>query len=277
MSLAGIKRMLLPVLLLPVICLGQLPGEKYLSSNMHPIRSCDSPDQLAFLNSSLPGFRFFLSGETHGVSSNTCLRLMWLKHLYHTANVRNYLIEYPYSKSYLYNIYLETGNDSLLAERLQEERDFWKRLYEFNRTLPDTGKIRVTGTDFEVDRGRLVFFRKAIARMLQGRKVPEPITTYVGLLLSLDSKTPAAKARRYMRYCLKDMEENDIFYREMLGSSYRSFRLMLEAPQKYRKGRDKAMYAHFIKVMQTGRKGNWFGQFGKLSFQKFRIHRRERL
>src|SRR5688572_15047205 len=95
----GLIKFLLAALVLPAFCFGQISGEKYLSFNKCAITPGDSLKTIAFLDTVLYKYRFFLAGETHGVASNTALSFMWLKHLYKNANVRNYVIEYPQSKS----------------------------------------------------------------------------------------------------------------------------------------------------------------------------------
>jgi len=61
---------------------------------------------------------------------------------------RDILVEFPHSFSWFYNKYLQTG-DFHYYRIIGDEGDFFKRLYEINKNLPTSKKIKVWGIDVD--------------------------------------------------------------------------------------------------------------------------------
>lgn len=91
----------------------------------------------------------FLVGEAHYVKSNSKAEFKFLKYFKEKTNFKYLLWETSYLGGKKYNEFLETGNEELLFPRLNtvEELEFWKKLYEYNKTLKNEDKIIVVGPD----------------------------------------------------------------------------------------------------------------------------------
>jgi hypothetical protein len=95
-----------------------------------------------------------LTGELHGISTNSSVETIFYNELILKHNVRTILIEEPYTNAYLINRYLTTGDTSFLnmyiADYPQKFVDVFERvksLYKINKTLPENDKIRVISFD----------------------------------------------------------------------------------------------------------------------------------
>lgn len=100
-----------------------------------------------------------LVGEAHGVATNEDLDFALFTHLYETAGVRTYVAETSYSMGSFLDDYVQTGDKDLLSKLYralegttawnQARFSFWVRLHAWNRSLPETERVRVVGLDVE--------------------------------------------------------------------------------------------------------------------------------
>lgn len=134
--------------------------KEYLEHNYMPLAMDDNNDvaSLKLLDGDL-NKELFLTGQIYGVKANTDLELKFLKYLNEKADVKYYLQEIPYSSSISINEYIKTGDEKILQELFsaakggvlwsKEEYAKWKKVYEFNKSLPSNKKITVLSIDIE--------------------------------------------------------------------------------------------------------------------------------
>ena len=96
---------------------------------------------------------FFL-GESHTIDFEPEFKYNFIKHLNSKYAVRDVFMEIGYSAAYFFNQFLQTGDTAILKEnRLPylwgHYKSFWRDLYEYNNTLPDSLKLIIHGIDFE--------------------------------------------------------------------------------------------------------------------------------
>jgi hypothetical protein len=96
---------------------------------------------------------FFL-GESHTIDFEPEFKFSFIKHLNRLYGIGDVFMEIGFSASYFFNLYLQTGDTSILKEnRLPylwgQYKLFWNKLYTYNKSLPDNSKIRIHGIDFE--------------------------------------------------------------------------------------------------------------------------------
>lgn len=111
------------------------------------------------LDDSMKDKRVFLLGEHHAIHSNYTIWLEMLKYLNTNHNVNNILIEGSPSVAYILNQFLEDGNISKIEKCFgnmagtyygnQDEIDYWKKIYEYNKDLTADKKLTVLGLDVE--------------------------------------------------------------------------------------------------------------------------------
>ncbi len=121
---------------------------------------------------------FFL-GEFHGVYGVSEVKLALLKYLNKNFGLTDVFMEIGRSAAYLYNLYLSTGDTTLFTSPVliyaqkKPNRDFWKNLYRYNKTLEH--KITIRGMDFE----RAEFLK--VLKMLAPKDKEKPLDIYTTL------------------------------------------------------------------------------------------------
>ncbi len=102
-----------------------------------------------------------MTGEYHGVSSNSLLELEFLKYFSDKLHLKYYLQELPYSYSCRLNDYLKSGDEEILDEAFnymkgsngysKEFHNKWIEVYKLNQDLSEENKIEIIGVDVEGD------------------------------------------------------------------------------------------------------------------------------
>jgi hypothetical protein len=116
--------------------------------------------RLALLDDELADHRVFLAGEVHGVAANADLAFALLRHLHERADVRVVLAELPYAVGEVIDGFLRTGDDDLLVRAHRDaggsafgtpdQLDLWRRIRDWNASLPTGARITVEGLDAEL-------------------------------------------------------------------------------------------------------------------------------
>lgn len=106
-------------------------------------------EKISFLN-----FEAVFFGESHTTDFEPVFKLHFIKHLNRLMGVRNVFMETGISAAYFFNRYLETGDSTFLSNnrgiyKWGKYKIFWEQLYLFNKTLPDSLRIRIHALDFE--------------------------------------------------------------------------------------------------------------------------------
>lgn len=125
---------------------------------------CVDLEQPAFehydlLNQDMQGKKIIMLGEMHYKAANSILKADLLIHLNKHFGVRQLLMEFGRAEAYLYNSYLESGDEWYLKQTTfgfrgyQEFLTSWRRLYDYHRGLPEHKKIKVHGLDLEREPG----------------------------------------------------------------------------------------------------------------------------
>jgi len=129
----------------------------YFENNQWAVRE-QAPDPFSF-DTAFYNQRLFLLGDIHGYARSQELDFLLLKDLYQKAGVRHYMAEIDEGQAWLFNKYLETGDEQFLqpvfdywiAEGAQwGNKDFYRKLqkiYAWNKTLPPGQKITFVGVD----------------------------------------------------------------------------------------------------------------------------------
>jgi hypothetical protein len=91
---------------------------------------------------------FYLIGEAHTFLANNDFQFSLIKAL-HKFNVFNIANELPHSTCFIFNQYLETGNDSLLTLlKPSATYNLLRRVRDFNQNQPLDKKIQYYGIDY---------------------------------------------------------------------------------------------------------------------------------
>ncbi|WP_372714174.1 hypothetical protein, partial [Ilyobacter sp.] len=147
------------LLVLTISACSNIEKSEYLDKNKSELKASYDSSDYNKLTGDLNANDIFLAGEMHGIKENYTLRLNLLMFLNENAGVRHYLAEMGYSSSFYMNKYLSTGDERYLFlvtnsiagsyDHSAEDVEFWRRLYTYNKSLPEKEKIKIVGLDLE--------------------------------------------------------------------------------------------------------------------------------
>lgn len=245
------------------LCLWAQPSlEDYLQVHAQAV-SLDFQEDLSIpsLDTSLASYRFFISGELHGVSSNHKIKFKLLKYLHQKANVRYLVIESGHSSAFLLNKFLTIGDTSLLYGYYLAEKAFWQYLRAFNRNLPADERVQVIGIDFERDEA----FLKAMPLLLPITQSPQAIEPgIVALRKIVEDSITGNKRVKITKAVQKNLKRNSVLYKNYFKEHYTVFRKIINNPVPLTPGtkRDKFIYKNMMKEDQSKAEGNYYAQYG---------------
>lgn len=263
-----------------------LSMEEFVKKN-HTI--IDTTDEnylsLKLLDLELENKEIFLTGESHGVSADTELEFYFLKFFKEKADIRYYLHELSYSDACILNQFLETGDEKKLEvffaplkgtyEWTKEEYEKWKKVYEFNRSLPQNKKIKIVGIDIEL---QPISALRYIYSLIPNKEIPTEISPVINELMAInltinDAENIEDSIIKNMSIKLKNnIENNHRIYEDYLGDKLFDFEMIndnilynfeaREDRKTFDKIRDKKMYENFVKIYNKLPNGKYYGQFG---------------
>ena len=211
---------------------------------------------------------FFL-GEFHGVYGISEIKLALVKYLNTKYGISDVFMEIDYSSAWLYNRYLQTGDTTLFTSPMlvyamkQPNRDFWKNLYQFNKT---TGrKITIHGMDFE----RLDFIKALKLLMPPGKEKPKDISAMLHFIdtlsvtdinnspLELEKRWPALAGHFVGESLLygsikNDIKKNRSLYQQYYGENFKTVAQIMFNENTFGKfdQRNKTMYRNMKKEIK---------------------------
>lgn len=250
---------------------------------------------LGMLDADIARSDIILTGEQHAIKDSTELQLEWIRYLHEAAGVRYILSEMSYSGAELFNEYLRTGDAKLLDTIMdstkgssywnQSQADLWKKLYEYNRTLPETEQLRIVGIDIEHITALSNLY---IQKMMERPGVPDPVRADWDKLRNIDrSLARAAYSQELGKQLREAMERNDALYREAFGGDLLGLQLVSDNllhlaafikasnnPNETEafKIREDAIYSNFLKQHARLPRGKYFGQMGGAHILQRPIH-----
>ena len=227
--------------------------------NSFDIEDNDDFSSFNMMDSIVADYNVFFIGENHQYRvSNSKQQIKMFKYLHKTVGAKNLCLEFGYSRGYLINQYVQTGDTTILKDldnfTYDEYVKFYKELYEFNQTLSEDDKITIYGIDLE--RSYLTSVRLMMMQLPENKKVPEELKLSLEALKSLDGyntdiwekynvdKKNISTSSRYYghgRYnanqynqlstlngVIENFEENDSIYKTYLGSNYNRYNRIVE-------------------------------------------------
>jgi len=246
--------------------------------------------------------RFFLGGEDHRfMEFNSAMELKLMRYLHARGGVRNMILELGFARGYVLQQYINTG-DSIWMDILDnttgsDYMDMYRAMREWNRALPDSAKLIVSGIDVEryTDVPLLL-----LEQLLPDSGLPEDLLVGVEAIKGLarqiyhqgsssfeeesdegyDNEASDVSSENYevrptLRLFLAQFDSLKPQYRSYLGKNFgltdtllRSLKQYLEwddyeyTPYQYT-FREKVMYDNMKTLLQRYPNGKFYGQFGR--------------
>lgn len=257
---------------------------KYLQKNHSAIDLKEENEflDLAIMNSDIEGKEIFFTAEVHGVKANEELHMKFLKYFKEKIDFKYYLCENSYSNAYFINKYLDTGDIKILEETYKplegtfawnkDGYNFWKELYKYNNSLPESKKIRLIGVDIEHQPFNSYRF---LVDVLPEKEAPKEIRGKIDEIKKIFNNLNKSPYEKISRELQKDIEEKENIYKEYLGENFTGFKLVnsnvLNAIEAYKHNgnqvdwnniRDKMIYENFQVIQRELPKGKYYGQWG---------------
>ncbi|MEG1255550.1 erythromycin esterase family protein [Clostridium sp.] len=261
--------------------------EEYLKENYRAIDLKDESEfaDLDIMDSDIEGKEIFFTAENHGTEANEQLNMKFLKYFKEKTDFKYYLCELSYSDTYFINKYLNTGDMKILEEIYKplkgtfawnkDSYNHWKKLYEYNNTLPKERRIQVIGVDIE---HQPINAYRFLVDVLPEKKAPAEITSMIDKIKNTfnDFDKLGDKAlSQCSKELQKDIEEKENIYKEYLGENFTGFKLVnlnvLNQVEAYKtqgddadwnNTRDKMIYENFQTLQKELPKGKYYGQWG---------------
>jgi len=248
-------------------------------------------------DSAFVGKRVFFTGEDHRfVESNNAYTLAFLKYLNQKHGVRHLLLELGYTWGEVLNQYIQTGDSALLEVMSKASyvsyQKFFKDLYVYNSSLPDSQKITVTAIDITRDYSVSIHYLnhlipkkiKAPDELLVSLEVIRSLSAYVAKIdkRERDGNVGYSAGTRYSFYntldsLLANYNEYTPLYKQYLGSNFVVFDKVMRSLEEHliwrrfdQKNmihkyvyREQFMLKRFEELLKMYPDGKFFGQFGR--------------
>ncbi len=240
-------------------------------------------------SSDVKNIEIFLTGECHGIKANYALKMAFLKHLKKQVKIRYLIEETSFLTSYYINQYLQSGDEKLLNEIVymprvpysKDAKEYFKKLYEYNKTLDAQDKLTVIGIDYESNFYRAV---KLMADIIPNTEPPEKIKEIVCELIALKesletSFTNKYKVKEYSERVIESISKNRAEYKEYFGDNFYIFELVNKnivdlnridklstsaSRMDFLKARDQMFYDNFRILENNLPYGRYYGQLGNV-------------
>lgn len=260
--------------------------QEYLKENYRAIDLEDENEfkDLAIMDSDLEGKEIFFTAELHGTKANEQLNTKFLKYFKEKTDFKYYLCELSYSDGYFINKYLDTGDIKILEDIYKPLKgtfawtkdgfNHWKKLYEYNNTLPKEKRIQVIGVDIE---HQPINAYRFLVDVLPQTEAPEEIKAVIDKIKSTfnDLDKFDETFAQCSKELQKDIENKEEIYRAYLGEKFTSFNLVnlnvlnqieaynhIEDQVDWDNTRDKMIYENFQTLQKELPKGKYYGQWG---------------
>lgn len=263
--------------------------EEYLKTNYSHINVDDHSSflGLSIMDNDLSNKEIFLTGENHGVKANIKLRMKFLKYFKAKTDFIYYLCELPYSIAYFLNIFLETGDEEILARVYgpllgthawnRDDYEHWLDLYQFNKALAHDRKIKVIGVDIDHQLESpytymdYIINKKNILRGLNCIEGLGNIMKEFKFLIDSRLKINNPRVKDLYERLNNHIEVNHSAYKNHLKDGYFGFKFVCNnllsgyisySGNNFNSIRDSNIYNNFLLLHSLLPRGKYFGQWG---------------
>ncbi|HEY0652987.1 MAG TPA: hypothetical protein VGD65_07660 [Chryseosolibacter sp.] len=176
-------------------------------------------------------------GIAEGVGINQELYLSLIKLCNRNLGIRHIACERSHGEAFLFNKYLETGNENYLGyeyEWSEEMRIAFRDLYEFNRTLPEGKKLVFLGIDAVQYLSPIVL---TLQELVPNTRPPKEIESFVDSIKSLTLPLPRnptlsnqqllKEKERQLAFLRAEITTKMPYYRTFFGENYKHIAMII--------------------------------------------------
>ena len=300
-----VSRILVVLMILTTGCSSKKPldVENYLEKNNSVINLQDinNLEGLDLIKDNIKDKKVIFTGEYHALQKDDLFRMKLIKYLQEEIGLNYYLAEMGYSSAYFFNKYLESGDEEILKKVFlnlkgtqgfnKDDYNFFKDLYEFNKTLREEDKIKIVGIDIEHNMGSSYDYIKDTIK--DETLKTEALEKTLESLKNIQSytKTSENKDENYkielfndlkpkIDALLEDINNNKELYINLFKEDFFWFEIVVkniktkylseftDDAEKSMSIREEQIYKNFITQDDTIDDAIYFGQFGALHINK---------
>ncbi|NBW38958.1 MAG: hypothetical protein EBR30_28865 [Cytophagia bacterium] len=263
--------LLIGIIVSQLTCYSQVARQAVCFKGTSDSNVFDYPKE-ALSNTAFDGdWRGIFYGETHTLYFEVGLKYQLITHLNSQFGVRDVFMEIGYSAAFLYNQYLETGDTALLINPrlpyslpVSNHRILWKRLYEYNKTLPTNLKLRIHGVDFErTEACKALLLLKPVENDIP-KELQEVFSEVEELASSKGLQWNSMGFRKKFESICKALRSNDSETRKLFGDNYPIVKSIIENSKfsGFTKVRDDRMFNGMERIIQDYKIEKFVGMFG---------------
>lgn len=219
-----------------------LREDDFIKKNHSPINLSNyDAAELTFLDEDLKNHDVFLAGEGNFHVSNVPLKIKLFKYFVENAGVKYYIPQLSASEGWLYNKYLETGDEELKeysfywidsVRKVMSTNTEWKEMKKYYSSLPEAKKFKVIGLDMELD---LVDPLKCLNLMISEKENIESIPLLQELKNNIENNAfnddSISKDNPIYKFALRikeDLDNNVDIYEKVLEDDFIHFKFINE-------------------------------------------------
>lgn len=282
-----------------------LDVEAYLKKNNSAInlQDIDEFEGLDLIKDDLKNKKIIFTGEYHAFQKDDLFRMKLIKYLQEEIGLNYYLAEMGYSSAYFFNKYLESGDEEILRKVFsnlkvtqafnKDDYNFFKDLYEFNKTLRVEDKIKIVGIDIEHNMGSSYDYIKDVIKdeTLKRDALEKTLESLKNIQSYTKTLTPVNKDEDYkmklfndlnpkIDILLEDIENNKDLYINLFKEDFFGFEIVVkniktkylseftDDAEECMSKREGQMYENFIAQDEKIDNAIYFGQFGAFHIDK---------
>lgn len=262
----------------------------YMNATYHRLNISSFDEDINACKESIQDKKVFLLGENHAVHNNYELWFELLKYLNQKEGVTRILIEGSQSVAYRLNQYLKNGDSEIVKlcfENMsgtyygnKDEIDYWKKIYDFNQSLPESNKLEVVGIDVEFQKSNAYSALKDIIK--NHDSYPDSIKNELEDVIALADKiSETIDDGSMVENLLNSLKEKRKDYEEVFGKDSFVFLQIVKNIRnaneimkiqgnnvEFNQARDKIMLENFKTYEEKVPDKKYFGKFGGLHVVK---------
>lgn len=280
-----------------------LDVQSYLEKNNSVVNLQDIDDfkGLDLIKDDIKDKKIIFTGESHTLQKDDLFKIKLIKYLQEEAGLNYHLVEMGYSTAYFFNKYLESGDEEILKKVFSnvkgtqgfndDDYNFFKDLYEFNKMLKEEDKIKVVGIDIEQSMGSSYDYIKDIAKdkTVKIEALEKTLESLKNIQLYRETLTEINKDEDYKMKLLNDLNSkidvllddinnNKDLYMSLFKEDFFGFEIVVKNMKTMCLSeleddgsgniREEQMYVNFITQDKKIDDAIYFGQFGSLHTNK---------
>lgn len=295
-----VSSILIGIMILAVGCSNTktLTVKDYLQSNNSAIniKDINDFDGLELIKEDLKDKKIIFTGEYHALTKDDEVRMKMVKYIQQEIGLNSYLLECGYSSAYFMNKYLESGDEEILKKVFSnvegtsahniDDYNFFKDLYEFNKTLSEEDKIKVVGIDIEHNFGNTYDYIKTIIKdkSLNTQVLEKVLTSLEDMNSCLKTSVQVSQDEKIKLFnnlnsdidvLIEDIKNNKQIYINIFKEDFFGLELVVKNikakylsdttyydAEKCLSIREEQMYENFVIQDKEIDNGIYFGQFG---------------